>query len=118
MRKCKFQMDCHSYGIEAKRKSQIQDLYSQLLNEKAVEKRLRFKPDMEVTIKGGASHRERSSGIVIKHELKSVFIKTEDGEELCIRPDELDQVLPDNPGDKPNFLLTLMMTIVLRFLPM
>jgi len=93
-----------SYGIEAKRKSQIQDLYSQLLNEKAVEKRLRFKPDMEVTIKDGASHRERSSGIVIKHELKSVFIKTEDGEELCIRPDELDQVLPDNPGDKAKLL--------------
>merc|ERR1739844_32025 len=84
-----------TWGIEAKRKSQIQDLYSQLLNEKAVEKRLRFKPDMEVTIKDGASHRERSSGIVIKHE---------DGEELCIRPDELDQVLPDNPGDKAKLL--------------
>merc|ERR1712150_120497 len=92
-----------SYGIEAKRKSQIQNLYSQLLNEKAIEKRLRFKPDMEVTIKDG-KYRERTSGVVIKHELKSVFIKTQDDEELCIKYDELDQVLPDNPGDKAKLL--------------
>ena len=91
-------------GIEAKNKSQIQKLYSQLLNEN-FEKRLRFKSDMEVTIKDGvAGYRQRTSGIVIKHELKSVFIKTENDEELCILPDQIDQVLPDNPGDKAKLL--------------